>query len=121
VCCAPLCVYVQGVEDLPDYSKVSFPNMAPLPLAAVLPAVHTEDLALLATLLVLDPARRLSAQEAVQSPYFTSQSPRPAAAGSLAVPRGETQAVVDQKCKPVTSVDQFMREIVDRVVPESSI
>jgi hypothetical protein len=121
LCCAPLCVYVQGVEDLPDYSKVSFPNMAPLPLAAVLPAVHAEDLALLATLLVLDPARRLSAQEAVQSPYFTSQSPLPAAAGSLAVPRRGTPAAADQKCKPVTSVDQFMREIVDRIVPESSI
>jgi hypothetical protein len=115
-----VCVDVQGVEDLPDYSKVSFPNMAPLPLAAVLPAVHAEDLALLATLLVLDPARRLSAQEAVQSPYFTSH-PLPAAAGSLAVPRREKQTAVDQKCKPVTSVDQFMREIVDRIVPESSI
>jgi len=60
-----------GVELLPDYAKVSFPNLLPLNVhALIMPHAHSNDVAFLLRLLALDPAQRLSAIDAADSDYF---------------------------------------------------
>ena len=107
----------QGVESLPDYSKVSFPNMQPLPLSLVLPQAHPADLHFLAHLLVLDPARRMSAQDALLLPYFHQDSPLPSAASAIVVPLRAKQATANSgKSKPVDSVDSFLAMVDDMIL-----
>ena len=108
----------QGVESLPDYSKVSFPNMTPLPLGLVLPQAHPADLHLLEYLLVLDPARRMTAQDALRLPYFNIDAPLPSPASAIVVPRRVRSApgAAGGKEKLVDSVETFMQQ-VDLLVP----
>lgn len=102
---------LQGVVLLPDYCKVSFPHMAALDLRFVLPAAHPDEVAFLSTMLVLDPARRLTAQQALQLSYF-SAAPLPAPSGVLRVPIRSAGGVEgSKKDKPVSSVEQFLAEV----------
>ena len=80
-----------GVDALPDYAKVSFPNLLPLDMhAMLLPHAHPQDVDFLKTLLVLDPAKRVTAAAAAQSGYFLKQ-PFPCARANLPFyPRGAT-------------------------------
>ena len=80
-----------GVDTLPDYAKVSFPNLLPLDMHAMLmPHAHPQDVEFLKTLLVLDPAQRVTAAAAAQSAYFLKQ-PLPCARPNLPFyPRGAT-------------------------------
>ena len=72
-----------GLEALPDYAKVSFPNLVPLDLhSLVMPHAHADDVAFLRSLLVLDPAQRSSAAAAVACDYF-QQLPLPCARVNL--------------------------------------
>lgn len=62
-----------GVERLPDYAKVSFPNLLALDMHALLmPHADAEDVAFLRLLLSLDPAKRLPARQAMEHEYFYS-------------------------------------------------
>jgi len=107
----------QGVECLPDYSKVNFPNMTPLPLSLVLPQAHPAELHLLEHFLVLDPARRMSAQDALRLPYFHQDAPLPSPASAIVVPRRVKNTTgVGAKGKLVDSVEAFMQQ-VDAIVP----
>lgn len=102
------------MEKLPDYSKVNFPNMQPLSLSLVLPQAHPADLHFLAHLLVLDPARRMSAQDALRLPYFHQDSPLPRAASAILVPQRIKQASTNSgKSKPVDSVESFLAAVDD--------
>lgn len=59
------------VDTLPDYSKVSFPNLVEMDLRATLmPHVRHCDVEFLKQMLRLDPARRITASEAYSSHYF---------------------------------------------------
>jgi serine/threonine protein kinase len=58
-----------GVSQLRDYSPI-FPRWLPKDLSAVLPRLDGEGLALLARTLTYDPARRISAAEAMDMPYL---------------------------------------------------
>jgi serine/threonine protein kinase len=75
-----------GAHALPDFDKISFPEMAPLELSTVLPMCHSDDLAFLRGMLQLDPAARLTATSLLQHQYF-SQAPLPAKTTELTVPR----------------------------------
>jgi cell cycle related kinase len=114
---------VQGVQELPDYSKVSFPNMPALDLRLVLPAAHPQEVAFLSRLLALDPSRRLGALEALQLDYFQS-APLPAPAAAVHVPlriMGKAAHAGGGVGKPVASVESFLRDVVDTVVLEEFI
>lgn len=113
------------MQNLPDYSKVNFPNMQPLPLSVVLPQAHPEDLAFLQHFLVLDPQRRVSAQDALRLDYF-STNPLPSPSSDLQVPRRVKSDLASIKSgnasnnllvagKPVGTVDEFLG-VVDNIV-----
>lgn len=63
-----------GVTSLPDF-KPDFPNWPAVPLAQVIPQLDPIGLDLLQQLLVLDPAKRLSAKRALLHPYFDELRP----------------------------------------------
>ena len=76
-----ICIFYlnfQGVELLPDYSKVNFPEMAVLDLRTLLlPGAHPEDVSFVQTMLRLCPAERFSAWDALTSTGYFSQPPLP--------------------------------------------
>ncbi len=72
----------QTVDELPDFNKISFPSLPPLPLAAVLPGASAGALALLSKFLRYDPETRISAEQALLDPWFFT-APLPADASSL--------------------------------------
>jgi hypothetical protein len=127
------------VDKLPDFSKVCFPNLDPLPLALVLPQAHRDDLAFLESILQMDPNKRLSAAQvlhtretgptnttssalsfhsAASSNYFL-QTPLPASTGEIVVPLRKSCAHLSggvsgggKSEKPIDSVEGF-HAIVD--------
>ncbi|PRP77656.1 cell cycle related kinase isoform 1 [Planoprotostelium fungivorum] len=64
-----------GVSDLPDYHKINFQHTERVPWAKLLPDVPERAVSLLSQLLALDPAKRISADEAMRHPYFFADPP----------------------------------------------
>uniref|UniRef100_UPI00358ECB08 cyclin-dependent kinase 1-like n=1 Tax=Myxine glutinosa TaxID=7769 RepID=UPI00358ECB08 len=65
-----------GVEALPDF-KTSFPKWKGKGLAEAVSSLDSKGLDLLTQFLHYDPARRMSAKQALRHPYFDSSSPCP--------------------------------------------
>ncbi|RKP10988.1 kinase-like domain-containing protein [Thamnocephalis sphaerospora] len=65
-----------GVSSLPDY-KPSFPKWTPQPLSKVVPGLDPHGLDLLRRMLIYDPAKRISAKQALQHPYFKEKIDEP--------------------------------------------
>jgi cyclin-dependent kinase len=59
-----------GVTSFPDY-KPSFPKWARIDIASIVTTLDDAGLDLLESLLVYDPAGRISAKQTVIHPYFT--------------------------------------------------
>jgi len=60
--------------SLPDYGKIAFPHMEPRPLRELVhPETPQAAVELLDSMLALDPARRISAAEALRHPFFQEQ------------------------------------------------
>ncbi|KAJ2855233.1 Cyclin-dependent kinase catalytic subunit, partial [Coemansia erecta] len=57
------------ITTLPDY-KPTFPKWQPKDLAALLPGLDADGIDLLRRMLIYDPARRISAKQALAHPYF---------------------------------------------------
>mmetsp|Transcript_14381 Transcript_14381/g.43738 ORF Transcript_14381/g.43738 Transcript_14381/m.43738 type:complete len:396 (-) Transcript_14381:81-1268(-) len=64
-----------GLSELPDYSKIAFPDLAPQPLSAICPDASPGALDLLAGLLVYSPDTRLTAREAATQPWLFVDPP----------------------------------------------
>lgn len=58
-----------GLKQLPDY-KSSFPRWRGVSLAKAVPNLDSEGIDLLQKMLTYDPAMRISAKRALQSPYL---------------------------------------------------
>lgn len=83
-----------GVESLPDFAKISFPPTAPQPWPAVLPRASPEARSLVASLLCLDPACRLSCDAALQHPFvnrFSFKSATELLPGGAVVPERQVK------------------------------
>ena len=65
-----------GAEALPDFSKISFPNLPPVDFRLLMPHAGPADVAFLRTLLVMDPARRATAADARDCAYLTADVPQ---------------------------------------------
>jgi cyclin-dependent kinase len=66
-----------GIVDLPEYS----PDLPPYPpprngLASLVPTLDTEGIDLLSLMLQYDPARRITAQAALEHPFFFEMTGR---------------------------------------------
>ena len=55
--------YFQGMHELPDYNKITFPENPPIPFEEVVPDASPEALALLKKFLVYQSKKRISAKE----------------------------------------------------------
>lgn len=61
-----------GLTVLPDYNKITFPECDPIPWRKLLPNVSSLALDLVQKVLVYDPAKRLTASDALLHPFFFS-------------------------------------------------
>lgn len=61
-----------GVERLPDYNKVSFPDLNPVDLKLLISNVEQADIDFLQCMVRLYPAARATAAEACESKYFSA-------------------------------------------------
>jgi serine/threonine protein kinase len=61
-----------GVDLLPDFNKVSFPDLCALDFSLLIPHLRGVDVAFLKTMLVLDPAQRSAAADISSCDYFLS-------------------------------------------------
>ena len=57
------------IKTLPNY-KPDFPSWLPVPLHTLLPDLDAAGVDLLARMLAYEPARRISAKQALKHPYF---------------------------------------------------
>ncbi|XP_022098738.1 cyclin-dependent kinase 20-like [Acanthaster planci] len=62
-----------GMEQLPDYNKITFPENPPIPFEEVVPDASPEALDLLKKFLVYPSKQRISAAEALLHPYFFTE------------------------------------------------
>ena len=79
-------ILLQGLTDLPDYNKISFPDNDPIPFEEIVPDASTEALDLLKKFLVYPSKQRISAKEALLHPYFFTE-PLPAHHSELPIPQ----------------------------------
>lgn len=101
---------IQGVEDLPDYHKVSFRPMTAIPLPLMFPHVHVEDVKFMNYVLQLDPANRLSARELKTIDHYFYTYPLPCAQALLPIELKSSstslQSPAQQISKVVPAVEQ---------------
>ena len=63
-----------AAQQLPDFHKISFAPTPPPPVASLVPRAGADALALIDSLLALDPSRRPSASEALRHNFFTASA-----------------------------------------------
>ena len=59
----------QGMSELPDYNKISFPENPPIPFEEILPDASEQAIDLLKRFLVYPSKQRISAKEVIH--YYT--------------------------------------------------
>jgi cell cycle related kinase len=74
------------VVDLPDFSKVKFPEMQPLDMRMIFPRLAPEDIAFIQIMLKLNPAERMTATDILDHEYFVTH-PLPSRSSLLTIPR----------------------------------
>lgn len=74
-----------GMSDLPDFKKIEFPTIPPIPLEDVVPDAPAEAVDLMKRMLVYNSKHRISANKALLHPYFFAP-PLPAHHSELPLP-----------------------------------
>ncbi|KAI8809521.1 kinase-like domain-containing protein [Cladochytrium replicatum] len=82
------------IPSLPDYNKIQFPSLDPVPLEDVFPDSSQDAVELVKRFLVYHSAKRISAKEALQDRYFFNK-PLPAHHLELPVPKRSTRENFD--------------------------
>lgn len=72
-----------GVDRLPDFDKICFPNMQTVDLSLLMPHAGREDIEFLRSVLDLDPLKRHSADQVIQDDYF-KRFPMPSSCSEIA-------------------------------------
>eukprot|EP00794_Sanderia_malayensis_P012637 gene12634-13935_t len=108
-----------GMTELPDYNKITFPAMDPLPLENIVPDASPLALDLLKRFLVYASKKRISAEEALLHTYFFTE-PLPAHHSELPIPNKEDHSHNSRIYKyKVFDVDMPIEEsIIDKSILE---
>ena len=61
----------QGMSELPDYNKISFPENPPIPFEEILPDASEQAIDLLKRFLVYPSKQRISAKEVIHTHLYT--------------------------------------------------
>ena len=97
------------VKELPDYEKVSFPDMSPLDPRLLLPHAHEDDLSYIwSHFLHLNPKRRSSASDALQTDYW-HKLPVPATPSDGVLPAPAHHSLTSQTGKLSSNPDDIKR------------
>jgi cell cycle related kinase len=78
-----------GVSQLPDYNKITFVDMSPVPIEEVVPDASVEAVDLLKCFLVYNSKKRLAAAKGLLHSYFFTY-PLPAHHSELPIPSTKT-------------------------------
>jgi hypothetical protein len=99
------------VNDLPDYSKVSFPTLQPVDLKILIPHAVSNDIEFFLSMLCLDPARRATAEQAKNSCYFT-QYPLACPISELPIPSRALLKTSKHLMKKGDNIDAFLTNLL---------
>lgn len=104
-----------GVHDLPDYSKITFPETDPVPLDEIL-SQDCGPLAaqLFAQFIQYDSAKRIGASEALDHPFFL-EDPLPASPMELPVPKAKSGNSSSFDIRVDLSLQEITAELNDMV------
>ncbi|KAJ1448097.1 kinase-like domain-containing protein [Pelagophyceae sp. CCMP2097] len=94
-----------SAHELPDFCKIQFPDMPPVPLGTVSPHASPLALGLLGRLLVLEPARRCSASDALADAFFVT--------GPARAPASELAALVRRAVEHAAKTPQAWQRCQD--------
>lgn len=83
-----------GVHELPDFSKITFPETAPTPLESLIPEGDEHAKSLFKKFIVYDLKGRISAEDALKEPYFFRE-PRPARLNEMPKPKPKNSSAVN--------------------------
>jgi len=95
-----------GVSRLPDFKKISFPPIDPIPWKKLVPGASAEAISLLETLVVYNPKSRVTAKQGLRSAYFFSK-PLPCEEEEMPKPPLDHRAKIKASNNPDSSPDSF--------------
>jgi cell cycle related kinase len=87
------------MTELPDFNKITFPDMPPIPLECIVPDASPDALDLLKQFLVYASSKRISAAEALVHSYFFTE-PLPAHHSELPIPARNAHKVSAASMRP---------------------
>lgn len=102
-----------GVSQLPDYSKITFPETEPTPLDEILAIGDCSEGAvdLFCSFIAYDASKRLEARQALRHPYFRKENPAPTPLEFMPIPKPKSQGQ-GTGAHPEFRVDYSIQEII---------
>ena len=103
-----------GVKELPDFSKITFPNTKPVALETIVPDAPDEAVDLFKQFVKYDSAKRISAKEALKHCYF-SIPPLVASLDEMPKPREKRSFAQknQQEIQPEVSFNEMFTDLFD--------
>ena len=97
-----------GVHELPDFSKITFPDTKPINLESIVPDAPKEAVDLFKEFVKYDGAKRMTARNALQHDYFSTQ---PLAATLAEMPAPKEKRSSSQKSQPEIQAEVSFNEM----------
>lgn len=102
-----------GVESLPDFSKIFFPDMKPIDFRIIMSNAHPNDIEFVKLLLVLDPKKRITANDARNHQYFL-EFPLPCSCAEIPILKRIDPS--SNKKRVLKNADEVMKLLEEQLV-----